>query len=267
MKILITGSNGFLGSNISKFLYEKKYNVTCLINEKNNNVENFNTIKHDLTLEIPFNEYFDFVIHAAATPSSKECIKNPNKGFENIKQTFNILEFCKRNNIPNFIFFSSCEVYGKGGENIEDSQLKSINMYGASKVSCEHMCSAYHYSYGLNVVIFRILNTWGEKCQKDRFPTIVQENFLNKTTPHFVIKTREKKRWLHVDDMCEKIFKVMNKFPKFEIFNLVGDENLTMVEFISKFGTNFTFEYSIEEDKGYCNDFNANGSKLFSYLE
>ena len=140
-------------------------------------------------------------------------------------------------------------------------------MYGASKIACEHICAAFNKTYDTQVVILRLLNTWGENCQNDRFPTLVQNKFKIEEKPHFIIKTRDRKRWLHVNDMCEKVYKVIQKFPSFEIFNLVGDENLTMIEFISQFGTNFTYEYTTECENGYCNDFNATGFKLSSYLE
>jgi nucleoside-diphosphate-sugar epimerase len=267
MKVLITGSNGFLGSNLSKFFKSKSYDVNCMVHKNREHVEEFKIIEHDLLNEFINDEYFDIVVHTAAISSSKVCIKEPKRGLDNITQTFNILEFCKRNKIPKFIFFSSCEVYGKGGENSEDTQPESINMYGASKVACEHMCAAFNKSCDLHVVIFRLLNTWGENCQDDRFPTIIQNKFKNENVPHFKIKTRDRKRWLHVNEMCEKVYKVMQKFPSFEIFNLVGDENLTMVEFISQLGTNFTYEYMNESENGYCNDFNASGFKLYAYLE
>lgn len=268
MKLLITGANGFLGSNFVKSC--KGHDITCIVNNKSDKLpNNCRVIRHNLMNEINLEEKFDIVVHIAACPSSKICIKEPINGLHNIIQTFNVLEFCRKNEIKNVIFFSSCEVYGIGGDDIkEEHELKPLNMYAASKVSSESMCHAYHKSYGLNFIILRIVNVWGDNCQDDRFCSIIKHRFENEKCPEFVIKTKHKKRWLHVNDMCTKIHSLLNKkFPEFEIFNLVGEENLTQEDFISKFGTEFKVRYELEEPNGYCNNYNAIGIKLSSYLK
>jgi nucleoside-diphosphate-sugar epimerase len=271
MKVFITGANGFLGSNLAKYMDKNTdWDISCMVNNNSDKVPSTcRIIKHNLNHDIHLTEYFDVVIHIAACPSSKTCLQKPAEGLNNIIQTFNVLEFCRQNKVPNVIFFSSCEVYGDGHDSIkEDYPVRPLNMYAASKLSGESMCCAYHESYNLNFVIMRVINVWGDDCQSDRFCSIIKERFKNDSFPEFTVKTVDKKRWLHVDDMCKKIHLLLKKeFPKYEIFNLVGDEDITPEEFISKFGDKFKIQYNLEKTDGYCNNFNANGSKLSAYLQ
>ncbi len=270
MKILVTGANGFLGSNLVKyFIKNTSWNVYCMVNKNIDKLpNNCNIIYHNLLNPINIKYKFDIVIHIAACPSSKTCIQEPAQGLNNIIQTFNILEFCRLNHINKFVFFSSCEVYGIGGDEIDETHsLNPLNMYAASKVSGESMCFAYHKSYKINFILLRIVNVWGDDSQSDRFYSILKRKFKVEKCPEIIAKTKDRKRWLHINDMCKKTTDLLHKeFPKYEIFNLVGDDNLLPIEFISKFGDIFTIRYELDELDGYCNNCNANGTKLTSYL-
>ena len=272
MKLLITGSNGFLGRNIVKYIIDHfpGWNLTCLVRSQAANIPGVRFVKWDLVNPIEITEAFDVVVHIAGCPSSRECIQDPSLGMNNIIHTFNILELCRKNKIPKLLFFSSCEVYGKGGESLKETDiLNSVNMYGASKVAGEHMCAAYSSSYGIECAALRIMNTWGDWCQEDRFASIVQKAFKEQERPHFIIQSTARKRWIHVSDLCEKTVRLIQKeLPeKFTVFNVAGDENLTLEEFIGKFGTNFSVEYKIKPFvKGYEPGFNADGSKLAHFL-
>lgn len=273
MKVLITGSNGFLGRNILKYIIDhfSDWKLTCLVRSPSAGIPGVHFIRHDLVEPIEIEETFDAVLHIAGCPSSRECIQEPSLGMNNIIHTFNILELCRKNKIPKLLFFSSCEVYGKGGESLKETDiLNSVNMYGASKVAGEHMCAAYSSSYGLECAALRIMNTWGDWCQEDRFASIVQRAFKEHERPHFIIQSTARKRWIHVNDLAEKTIKLIQKeLPeKFTVFNVAGDENLTLEEFIRKFGTNFSVEYNIKPFvKGYEPGFNADGSKLAHFLD
>jgi UDP-glucuronate 4-epimerase len=254
MRVLLSGSTGFVGGALKTHLMNRSWDVVCIENR-----------------QIPEDAFFDVIIHAGACPSAVECIAEPTKGLNNITFTFELLEFCRRNKIPKFVFMSTCEVYGRTMTQVdEDAPLESFNMYGASKVAGEHMCMAYSHSYGIQTIILRIMNVWGPGCHPDRFPSVIERAFKEREVPHFKLQTRVKKRWIHVDDLIEKtrqIIEVQN-LPLTETFNVTGPENLDLPNFISKFGKNFTFEYKEgTRGNGYQNDISADGSKLAHLLD
>lgn len=261
MKVLLTGSNGFVGKNIaSKIGLETSWELTCL-----------DRSMHDLKFPLKLDTKFDLIIHAAANPSSKECIEDPSRAFsDNILGTFNVLEFARKTGVKKFVFLSSCEVYAERGRDADEvSRTAAHNMYGASKLSGEHMCEAYGKSYGMECVVIRLLNTWGPHCQPQRFPSIIQRKFETEECPHFVLETPSRKRWLHIETMASRLIELINKWPAvpFEVFNMVGSENLQLHEFISKFGTKFTYEYKQREHAGgYLPEMNADGTKLENYM-
>lgn len=265
MKILLTGGNGFVGCNIiNEIIKTTNWEITCLINKNYNNIPN--EIRKITDLE-SIEQEFDFIIHAGGNPSSKSCINNPESAInDNILFTFKILEFARKNNIKKIILFSSCEVYGYATDtSCENDLLISYNMYGASKVACEHMCSAYFHTYGICTTAIRLLNTYGSFCQEERFPSIIKQKFESEKIPHFILSNKTKKRWLNIEEMAKRIVYIINNMPnKFEIFNFVGNENLSLVDFIKLFAEDreFTYEYLKEEISGYHHEGNADGTKF-----
>ena len=269
MKVLLTGGNGFVGRNIlEEIITNTDWSIVCLINKNYNNIPS-NILK--ITNLKDFNHKIELIIHAGGVPSSKSCMADPENGLLNITSTFEILEFARSTNVKNIIFFSSCEVYGHAIDtSTETDLLKSYNMYGASKVACEHMCSAYCHTYGLNITCVRLLNTYGPYCQPERFPSIIIQKFKNESVPHFILSDQSRKRWLDIREMAKRTVFIINNMPRgFEVFNFVGNDSLTLVEFIKKLsnGNEFTFEYKTDFIAGYNHSGNADGTKFNSFME
>jgi dTDP-glucose 4,6-dehydratase len=269
MRVLITGGNGFVGINIiNEIINSTDWEIVCYINKNTNNIpDNIQKI-----VDLSKNEYFDIIIHAGGDPSSKSCIDNPKNGLtHNINFTFEILEYARLNNITKIIFLSSCEVYGRAHEkSSEKDMLVSYNMYGASKVACEHMCSAYYHSYGISTTSIRLINTFGPFCQEERFPSIIQNKFKTDEIPHFVLSNKTKKRWLDIQEMARRIVFIIKNMPTgFEIFNFVGDENMSLVDLIHKLSDNkqFTYDFFKENIDGYHHEGNADGNKFFEFYK
>jgi dTDP-glucose 4,6-dehydratase len=267
MKVLITGGNGFVGINIiHEIIKNTDWEIVCLINKNFDRIPEHIQKINDLNTNI----LFDIIIHAGGDPSSKSCILNPDKGFQdNICTTFKILEFARITGVKKIIFLSSCEVYGYATDtSCETDLLKSYNMYGASKIACEHMCSAYFHSYGISTIAIRLLNTYGPYCQEERFPSIIKKKFEMENIPHFILSNKTPKRWLDIQEMARRIIFIIKNMPiGFDIFNFVGDENLTLVDFINKLSGSkeFTYEYIKEDISGYHHEGNADGTKFLDF--
>lgn len=136
MKILISGTSGFLGGIIKIIL--SKHNIYDLN-------RNFGNYKINLQYKIPlFLENFDLVIHAAGKAHSYPKTENDEQEFFNVNVigTQNLLKGIERTSIPKyFVFISSVAVYGKeiGLEVNETTFLGATDPYGLSKIEAENI--------------------------------------------------------------------------------------------------------------------------------
>lgn len=265
MLVLLTGGNGYVGINILHYIQQNTdWDIVCLIHKNECNIPK--NVKKIYNLEIQTK--YDVIIHAGGNPSSISCIQSPYSAFhDNIETTFNLLEYARLNECKKFIYLSSCEVYGKPvSSSCETDMLVSYNMYGASKVACEHMISAYYHCYGISSYSIRLINTYGPYCQPERFPSIIKRRFETQHAPHFVLHNKTTKRWLSIEVMAQRVILLIKNMnaPACEVFNFVGDEDMPLDELIKKLsnGKQFTVEYHAVNIKGYTSDGNANGDKF-----
>lgn len=151
--ILVTGGTGYIGSHTVVELLNDGYDVLVLDNLSNSKIEVFDKIKIitqkspifefvDITdkekLSYVFNTYdIESVIHFAALKSVNESIEKSLEYYKNnISGLINVLECCKEYNVNNFVFSSSCTVYGEPDDIIvnEETPVKQPNTpYGNSK--------------------------------------------------------------------------------------------------------------------------------------
>jgi UDP-glucose 4-epimerase len=163
-KILVTGGAGYIGSKIVADLIKQKYKVYVvdnlstghkfLINKKaiflKSNIGNKKKINSFLK------EYkINSVIHCAASLDVEESQKNPKKYFiNNYINTKKLLDVCVAHGLKNFIFSSTCAVYGNvSGKISELKQTRPVSVYGKTKLLCEKIIKNYskkfHFSYGI----------------------------------------------------------------------------------------------------------------------
>lgn len=108
-------------------------------------------------------EGIDVVFHLAAM-WLLHCKDFPRTAFDvNIAGTFNVLEACVKHNVKKLIYSSSASVYGDAVEvpMQETHPFNNKNFYGATKISGEAMCTAFHDRYGLQVIGLRYMNVYG----------------------------------------------------------------------------------------------------------
>ena len=124
----------------------------------------------------------DCVIHLAAM-WLLHCKDFPRTAFHvNIEGTFNVLEACVANGVKRLVYSSSASVYGDAVEvpMTEDHPFNNRNFYGATKISCEAMCRAFHDRYGLDYVGLRYMNVYGPHQDQTAAYTGVIPIMLNK---------------------------------------------------------------------------------------
>ncbi|GAG77027.1 unnamed protein product, partial [marine sediment metagenome] len=151
MKILLTGSSGFIGSALKQLFEEKSIEIVPFDIKDNpiSDVRDFNVLQSK-TVGI------DGIIHLAAVSRVKQAHENPLECIEtNIGGIVNVLESARtllsEDKRPWVIFASSREVYGEPAKLpvYETSNRKAINVYGVSKLSGEELCKVYTEDYGL----------------------------------------------------------------------------------------------------------------------
>ena len=239
MRILITGGVGFIGSNLINYL-SKKRTINKIIVVDNFSKSNLKNLKKDLDYKyyanfrtykksrkiieivnvdisnynaaISLTKEIDYVVHLAAESGVDTSINYPQKAFKtNVASTFNYLEASRINNVKNFLFASSCAVFGDTRPpHNENISRKPISPYGSSKLTIESFCETYANVYEINTSILRFSNAYGSfsKHKKSVVAKFIQDILSNKP---IVINgngniTRD---FVHVSDICDAIFKCL----------------------------------------------------------
>jgi len=188
MRIIITGGEGFIGSNLALKLLNKNIRVSSIDFRKENNyleingidqykadIRNYNSLKNTIN-------GVDGVIHLAALSRVIWAEKHTQLCLDsNIKGTLNVLEAIQKSkNKPWFILGSSREVYGEtnGSPISESNQLEPINIYGISKLSAEKITRLYSSKHNINSVILRFSNVYGGL-----------NDIFDRVTPKFVLQS------------------------------------------------------------------------------
>jgi nucleoside-diphosphate-sugar epimerase len=216
MKILITGSSGFIGSHLTKAISENLPNIDLIGVDEKDGFDILN--KNDLeSLGI-----FDLVVHLAGRSYVPASYEVPFDLYNtNILGMLNILELCRKFN-ARMIFLSSY-VYGKP-EYLpvdESHRTMAFNPYCQSKLICESLCYGYYRDFKIPSIIFRPFNVYGAG-QKEVFliPNIFRQ--LMNSEKKVTLKDSEPKRdFIYVSDVVGAIVSaIKNSAYDFEIFNL-----------------------------------------------
>ena len=177
MKYLVTGGAGFIGSNIVDRLIKLGHDVIVIDNESSESHNNFfwNENAKNYKLDIcdyentrSFYDGVDYVFHVAAEARIQRTIKNPIRSVKtNVVGTATVLQCSKEANVKRVVYSSTSSSYGRNEiPNKETQPDDCLNPYSISKVAGEKLCSMYTNIFGLDTIIFRYFNVYG-----DRHPT------------------------------------------------------------------------------------------------
>ena len=178
MKIAVTGITGFLGYYVAKRLYESGFQMQALVRNTSNILhlrdyqERISYVQGDLTDKETLNKFVagaDIVIHMAYERNDASFHEAANKDIKrfvesNLLGSIELLDTSKQSGIKQFIFISSCAVYGHIFPHIKLDELHPLmpdSNYGAYKASAEAFCHAYHLSNAFNMTIFRPVGIYG----------------------------------------------------------------------------------------------------------
>lgn len=252
MKILVTGSAGFIGSFAAEGLVDRGDEVIGLdsINDyydvnlkygrlekdgidrsaikkdslvKSSKYSNYSFIKMKLEdrqdLERFFKtEGFDMVCHMAAQAGVRYSITNPHAYIEsNIVGFQNILEACRYNNIRHLVYASSSSVYGLNENypfSTHDNVDHPISIYAATKKSNELMAHAYSHLYGLPTTGLRFFTVYGPWGRPDMALFIFTKAILEERPIDIYNNGKMKRDFTYIDDIIGGIINVLDTPPK-----------------------------------------------------
>lgn len=237
-KILITGSSGTIGTDLSLALIHKGYDIYGIDIKPNlwSSEINRKTILSDLRKTINYlGHNFNMVIHLAGNARVFKLVKNPNLARDNFLMAFNILEFARKENIPQFIFAGSREIYGnsnKKGYKEENITLPSIESpYSATKLGIEALIHSYFQCYNISFANLRFSNVYGKY------------DISNRVIPHFIKLAQNnedliiygKKKILdftYIDDTINGILKIISNFSnvKNNTFNIASGKGTSIID-------------------------------------
>ena len=212
-------------------------------------------------------EHFDLVFHLAANPEVRIGSTNPDIHFQqNIVATHNLLESLRKTkNKPTLIFTSTSTVYGEPTkiptpENY--APLKPISTYGASKLACETLISAYAYTYGFKATIIRLANIVGPRSKHSVIYDFIKKPNKNPKEIEILGDGTQTKSYLYISDCIEAMLLGLEKLTEqVEIYN-VGSEDQVDVKTIAQIiieemglkNVKLTFTGGVDSGRGWMGD-------------
>ncbi len=251
MKILITGTAGFIGFHLSNALIKKGYEIVGIdsindyydVNVKYDRLQytgvNYRNIdygtkvislKHAnysfyrLKLEdkesidkLFKTEKFDRVCNLAAQAGVRYSITNPYAYIEsNIIGFVNILEACRHNNIEHLAYASSSSVYGLNEQmplSTNHNVDHPISLYAASKKSNELMSHTYSHLYGLPTTGLRFFTVYGPWGRPDMALFLFTKAILENKPINVFNNGNMVRDFTYIDDIVEGIVRVIENVP------------------------------------------------------
>lgn len=278
-KILVTGGLGYIGSHTVVALQQNGYSVVIIDNLSNSTIETLEGItqitkippeferldvrnKSELSSFFEKHQNIEGVIHFAASKAVGESVENPLLYYENnVASLVYLLQECKLRGIANFIFSSSCTVYGEPDTlpiNEEAPIKKAISPYGNTKQICEEIISDFCDVSAFNAISLRYFNPVGahDSALIGELPVGVPQNLVP-----FITQTAAGVRdqlsvfgddyptpdgscirdYIHVVDLANAHVKAIERLiraensKKFRIFNVGTGKGSSVLEIVAAF--------------------------------
>ena len=243
MRVLITGGAGFVGSNLAERLLSEGQAVTVVDNLTGGNLDflsccqahpAFSFVQEDLLNLDPLCEIVagnDAVFHLAANSNIPEGRRTSDIDLRlGTLATYNLLEAMRRTGVNELMFSSSSVVYGEPSVSPtpEDyGPLFPISLYGASKLACEGLISAFCHNYDFRARIFRFANVVGRHGTHGVMVDFINKLQSNPRSLEILGDGLQAKPYLHVSECVDGMLHIWrNSKGQLTCFNL-GCEGAT----------------------------------------
>ena len=248
MTYFITGGAGFIGSHVVDRLVPR--NGVTVYDNLSSGKETFISehfgkpffrfVKADLldvgTLAREMRGH-DSVWHLAANPDIRKGTESTMVDLEqNTIATYNVLESARRTGINTFVFSSTSTIYGRAKKfpTPEDyGPCLPISLYGASKLACEGLVSAYAELYGIKVWIYRFANIVGHRSTHGILYDLVEKLNGDRKTLEVLGNGKQMKSYLLVDECVDgMLYGFKHSKDKVNYFNLGASDQIGVKEIV-----------------------------------
>ena len=258
MKILVTGSAGFIGFHVAKALLKAGHTVAGLDNFNDYYAVQLKRDRHALlekqsgytgnagdlcdypALQELFRKHqFDRVCHLAAQPGVRYSITHPfvyqkcnSDGF------LNVLEACRHHKISRLVYASSSSVYG-GGKRLPSRETDTvdtpISLYAATKKSNELMAHVYSHLYGLQAIGLRLFTVYGPWYRPDMAMWLFTEAILRGKPIQVFNRGDQRRDFTYIDDIVGGICKALfaDGLERYDVFNLGNHRAENLMDMIN----------------------------------
>lgn len=291
MRIVVTGGAGFIGSNFvrkamnkwsgtieSVTVLDSMTYAGVLSNLQNFAIsENYRFIKGDIRNPKDVDDAIfgcDAVVNFAAESHVDRSINSAGNFVSTNTLGVQVLldAILKSKSKIRFVQISTDEVYGSilRGSWTEESPLMPNSPYSASKAGGELLARAYYKTHGLDVVITRCSNNYGTHHFPEKLIPLFITNLMEGRKVPVYGSGANVRDWLHVDDHCEAIFKVLTHGRSGEVYNIGGGRELSNLEItriiLEKMGADESVIEFVEDRKGHDFRYSVNWSKIKNEL-
>jgi len=215
----------------------------------------------------------DAVVHFAAESHVDRSVDDATIFVEtNVLGTQVLLDQALSRSIPRFVHVSTDEVYGsiEEGSWDEHQPLLPNSPYSASKASSDLLVRSYHITHGLNTSITRCSNNYGPHHFPEKVIPLFVTNLLDGKKVPLYGDGENVRDWLHVDDHCRGIAKVLLHGRAGEIYNIGGGTELTNKELthllLEATGQDESFVQRVADRKGHDRRYSVDIGKISSEL-
>jgi dTDP-glucose 4,6-dehydratase len=251
--VLVTGGAGFIGSNFVRYFLHTHADVHVVNFDKltyAGNLENLKDFEGDsryrfvrgdicerTDVESAFkNHAIDTVVHFAAESHVDRSILGAGVFITtNVLGTQILLDVARQSAVERFIHVSTDEVYGSlgaVGKFTETTPLHPNSPYAASKASSDLVALAYQHTFGLPVLVTRCSNNYGPyQFPEKLIPLMIVNALHDKPLPVYGdgLNIRD---WLHVEDHCSAIDRVLVAGKVGEIYNIGGSNEWKNIDIV-----------------------------------
>jgi UDP-glucuronate 4-epimerase len=274
MRILITGSAGFIGFHVAKKFLEQNHTVVGIDSLNNfystklkfdrlsilNKLAGFEFIAINICNKDELDELFntnsfELVVHLAAQAGVRYSIDKPYKYLEsNLIGFVNIIEACRVFNVRRLIFASSSSVYGNSLEvpfSLDQSTDRPESLYAATKKANELMAFSYAKMYGIKTFGLRFFTAYGPYGRPDMAYFSFAEKIVNGIPIEVYNHGDMERDFTYIDDIVLGISKLIENFDEintfYKVYNLGNNKPVRLMDFIKKLefylGKKAQFEY------------------------
>ncbi|MBO5526861.1 MAG: GDP-mannose 4,6-dehydratase [Erysipelotrichaceae bacterium] len=274
--ILISGSSGFIGSNLCKKLlltYEgirvvgvdnmNDYYDVSLKEDRLRQIEelhkDFTFVRGDISdkafIDDLFDKYhFDIVVNLATQAGVRYSIDHPDVYIEsNVIGFFNILEAVRNHPVEHLIYASSSSVYGGNTKvpfSTEDKVDHPVSLYAATKKTNELMAYTYTHLFAVKSTGLRFFTVYGPAGRPDMAYFSFTKKLLNGEKIRIFNYGKCERDFTYIDDIVEGIRRIMEKGPKedYNLYNIGNHHPENLMDFVYTLGDCLKKEGLLSED-------------------